>query len=193
MNSITTETAKQTISGLTLMTMFTLVWAGIAFYGFNGLPYEWLLSIFVIPCIGFVYYIFLIRRIAPTLPVSDAPVNEAEVKKKEKWFMIICAGEGIGIFLAVNIVVNLHHPELQVPAIALAVGLHFFPLAKIFERKMDYYIGAWSTLIAVLAIMFTLKHVLNKMPMIVFTGVGLALATTCYGINMILKARRVIS
>lgn len=38
--------------------------------------------------------------------------------------------EGVGIFLAINVVVNLGHPEWQLPAIALIVGLHFIPIAR---------------------------------------------------------------
>ncbi len=38
-------------------------------------------------------------------------------------------GEGIGIFLAVNVVNNLHRPDLLLPAMALVVGLHFLPIA----------------------------------------------------------------
>jgi hypothetical protein len=37
--------------------------------------------------------------------------------------------EGVGIFLAANLVINLHHPEWLLPAMALVVGLHFIPIA----------------------------------------------------------------
>ena len=46
--------------------------------------------------------------------------------------------------LDVSVVRIHHHPELQGPMIALAVGLHFYPLAKVFKRKIDYYIGLWT-------------------------------------------------
>ncbi|QJD97324.1 hypothetical protein HH214_16340 [Mucilaginibacter robiniae] len=190
-NLLDIKSAKQMVAGLILMTVFTLLWNGIAYYGLRNSPYRWLLSVFLIACIFFVYYAFQLHQAAQRLPVPDTSfTDQQEVKRREKLFMMICTGEGIGVFLAVNIVANLHHPELQVPAIALAVGLHFFPLAKVFKRKMDIYIGIWSTLVALLAIMLTLNHTISQMPMLVFTGVGLALSTSFYGIYMILKARR---
>lgn len=190
---LTTESAKSIIIGLILMSVFTLIWAGVAYYGMRGTSYWWILSLFPLACIFFVYHAFELRKAAQRLLSLTSLADQDDMKKRQKWFMYICAGEGIGIFLAVNIVVNLHHPELQVPAIALPVGLHFFPLAKVFKRRMDYYIGTWSTLIALCAIALTLNHTFSKMPMLVFTGVGLALATTSYGINMMLKVRRVLA
>ena len=38
-------------------------------------------------------------------------------------------GEGAGLFIAANLVMNLHRPELLLPAMMLVVGLHFLPIA----------------------------------------------------------------
>ncbi len=38
-------------------------------------------------------------------------------------------GEGVGLFVAANLVENLGHPEMLLPAMALVVGLHFLPMA----------------------------------------------------------------
>jgi hypothetical protein len=38
-------------------------------------------------------------------------------------------GEGIGLFLVGNILPNIGHNELLLPAMALIVGLHFIPIA----------------------------------------------------------------
>lgn len=187
----TADAVKKTLSGLTLMTIFTLLWTGIAFYGLSNSAYLWLLSIFPLACLFFIYYAFRLRKTAQLLPPLPSNTNQEEEKKRGRWFGIICAAEGLGIFIAINIVINLHHPELQVPAMALVVGLHFFPLAKVFKRKMDYYLGAWSTLIALSAIVLTLNKTFDQTAMLSFTGIGLAIATTFYGINMILNTWKV--
>lgn len=192
MNQPIAQAPKNISSGLILMTVFTIFWSAIAYYGCRNSADWWLPVLFVLPCLFFAYYAIQLKQAAQHSQLPASAPDDDQVKKKEKWFMIICAAEGIGMFLAANIVVNLHHPELQVPAIALPVALHFFPLAKIFDRKMDYYIGAWSTMIAVLAMVLVLNHTLGKMQTIAFTGIGLAVATTCYGINMTLKARRTL-
>ncbi|RZM28052.1 MAG: hypothetical protein EOO88_10495 [Pedobacter sp.] len=124
----------------------------------------------------------------PSLPLE----NEADERKKGKRFAIILAGEGIGIFLAVNIVTMINRPELKIPAMALVVGLHFIPLAKVFRRKFDYYIGTWSICVAILAITFSLQKTLNNSEVLVFTGVGMAISTVSYGLRMLLTARQAL-
>ena len=43
----------------------------------------------------------------------------AEGKKKGRWFGIIFGAEGLGIFIAVNVVTNMGHSDLVIPVIAL--------------------------------------------------------------------------
>jgi hypothetical protein len=181
---------KKRVFGLYLMTCFTPIWAGIAFYGLKDSSYMWLLSIFPLIGIFFIYYAVKLTEASSYLPVESSDTNPEQEKKRRKSFIFICTGEGLGIFVAVNIAVNLHHPELKVPAMALVVGLHFFPLAKVFQRKTFYYLGAWSTLIAVLAIVFSLNKMFNESTMLAFTGIGLALATSYNGLNIIQKVRQ---
>ncbi len=50
-------------------------------------------------------------------------------------------GEGVGLFFASNIVMNLHHPELLLPAMALVVGLHFLPIARAASFPAFYALG----------------------------------------------------
>ncbi|SFS20038.1 hypothetical protein SAMN05216570_4239 [Dyella sp. OK004] len=45
------------------------------------------------------------------------------------------------ILLAVNVVKNLGHPELVLPAIAFVVGLHFLPMAFAIPFKPFYALG----------------------------------------------------
>jgi hypothetical protein len=85
------------------------------------------------------------------------------------------------------------HPELTIPAIALVVALHFYPMAKVFKRTIDYYLATWSTIIAVLAIVLSLNHTLSEPNAAAFTGVGLAVATSCYGLFMMYKGNRLDS
>jgi len=190
--NINKDIAKRSITGLVLMTTFTLMWSGVAYYGLMKTSYWWAVSIFPIASIFFIYYAIQMLKVAKHLPMAEAEDRDL-AKKKGRIFGIICTGEGIGIAILVNLVTMLHHPELRVPAIALAVGLHFFPLGMLFKRKMDYYLGIWSTGIALLAIFLTLDHELTKTMMMAFTGIGLALATTYYGVHMVFAARRALA
>lgn len=58
-------------------------------------------------------------------------------------------GEGIGIFVAANVVANLHRPDLLLPAIALVVGLHFLPIARAASFRPFYGLGIALLLCAV--------------------------------------------
>lgn len=60
------------------------------------------------------------------------------------------AGEGIGVFVASNVVTNLHRPDLLLPAIALVVGLHFLPIAHAAAFRPFYVLGAFLLLAAFL-------------------------------------------
>ena len=49
-------------------------------------------------------------------------------KRAETITMWSSIGEGLGLFLAANLVINLGRSDLLMPAMALVVGLHFLPM-----------------------------------------------------------------
>jgi hypothetical protein len=63
-------------------------------------------------------------------------------EKAERTIMWSSIAEGVGLFLAVNIVINLHRPELLLPAMALVVGLHFLPIAVAVPFRPFFMLGA---------------------------------------------------
>ncbi|MGZ3755591.1 MAG: hypothetical protein ACXVAY_08135 [Mucilaginibacter sp.] len=180
-------------TGLLMMTLFTMAWAGIAHVGLNGKFYYADLIFFGVLSITFlsnaIYFLSTAKRFPKTMSAEDITID----KKKGRRFGIIFIGEGLGIFIAVNVVVNIGHPELVVPAIALVVGLHFFPMGRLFKRTMDYYTGTWSVLIAVLGMIFALNKILTENEVFAFVGIGLALSTSCYGLYMIYRGRTLIN
>ncbi|MCR8561510.1 hypothetical protein KXD93_27900 [Mucilaginibacter sp. BJC16-A38] len=178
------EAVKGIASGLFMMAAFTLIWAGIAFGGLHTSPYAFALVVFAVLAITFVTRGISIYKLAKQFPMVESEEDKAEGKKMGMWFGIIFGLEGLFIFIAVNVVINIGHPELTIPAIALIVGLHFYPLAKVFKRTVDYYLATWSTLVAIAAILLSLNKVLTQPGVMAFTGIGLAVATSCYGLHM---------
>jgi hypothetical protein len=75
---------------------------------------------------------------------------------------------------------------------ALVVGLHFYPMATIFQRKIDYYLATWATLIALTGFYLSLKKKLPESDVMAFVGVGLGLATSAYGFYTILYGRSLL-
>jgi hypothetical protein len=175
---------KGIASGLLMMACFTLIWTGIAYGGLHDTVYAWGLIVFPLLAIVFLISGISLFRIAKHFPKVESEEDNAEGKKMGMWFGIIFAAEGLGIFIAINIVTNMGHPELTIPVIALVVGLHFYPLARVFKRTVDYYLATWSTIIAILGIVFSLNHTLSQPNVSAFTGIGLAVSTSCYGLYM---------
>jgi hypothetical protein len=178
-------------TGMIMMSVFTMIWAAIAYQGLVGSNYWLLLFIFPVLSIVFVINAIKLFRISKYFPKLTSEADLAEEKRVGKWFGIIFGAEGLGIFIAINVVISLGHPELTIPAMALVIGLHFYPMAKIFKRTIDYYLATWSTIIAILAFVFTLNKTFDQSETFAFVGVGLAIATSCYGIYMMLSGWKV--
>ena len=62
--------------------------------------------------------------------------------RAERALMWASIGEGVGLFLAGNIVMNLHRPDWLLQAMALVVGLHFLPIAWAARFRPYFILGA---------------------------------------------------
>ncbi|HEY4325966.1 MAG TPA: hypothetical protein VGN20_18395 [Mucilaginibacter sp.] len=182
---------KSIATGLLMMAVFTLVWSGIAYGGLHHTNYWPVLLAFPVLAVLFVVNAIKLFGIAKHFPKLISEADIAEGKKTGMWFGIIFGAEGLLIFIAVNVVINIGHPDLVIPVIALVVGLHFYPLGVVFKRTIDYYLATWSTIIAILAIIFMFNKTLSEDNDFAFTGIGLAIATSCYGIYMIIAGRNI--
>ena len=60
----------------------------------------------------------------PALPVAE----QARINRLVMW---ASAAEGVAIFIAVNVLINLGLGAYQLCAVAVIVGLHFIPLSRI--------------------------------------------------------------
>ncbi|MES2055339.1 MAG: hypothetical protein V4564_05300 [Pseudomonadota bacterium] len=69
-------------------------------------------------------------------------------------------GEGVGLFVAANLVVNLGHHEWLLPAMALVVGLHFIPMAAAIPFRPFY--GLAAALLGAAALGFALTQPINE-------------------------------
>jgi hypothetical protein len=70
-------------------------------------------------------------------------------ERAERVIMWSSIGEGVGLFLAGNIVMNLHRPDLLLQAMALVIGLHFLPIARATLLRAFYLLGAVLILAAI--------------------------------------------
>jgi hypothetical protein len=171
-------------TGLLMMAVFTTMWAGIASSSLTGTRKGAEIGFFAVLIIAFISSTVYFFSVSKRFPVLSSDADKARGKKEGMWFGIIFGGEGLGIVIAVNLVINFGHADLVIPVIALVVGLHFYPMAKLFKRTLDYYVATWSTIIAICGIVFTLNKSMAPAHIILFVGIGMAFSTTCYGLYM---------
>jgi hypothetical protein len=181
-NIIPRIAVRSIATGLLMMAFFTTMWTGIAFGSLNGSAVG--LIIFPLLCLTFIAYAIYLFSISKRFPALTTEEDKAEGKRSGMWFGIIFGVEGLLIFIAINIVTNFGHANLVIPVIALVVGLHFYPMAKLFRRTIDYYLATWTTLIAIVGIILVLKKTYADAHVYAFVAIGTAIATSCYGLYM---------
>nr|WP_316414588.1 hypothetical protein [Mesoterricola silvestris] len=116
-----------------IMGFFGSVFAALTMHHQWHLPWElWVLP-FLVAMLIWVSAVWVLR-----LPGED-PVPSERARRAMYWSSF---GEGIGLFLAANIVINVHRPDLLIPAMAIVVGLHFLPMAFAASFRPFYILGA---------------------------------------------------
>jgi len=81
------------------------------------------------------------------------------------------AFEWVPTLLTAVVLGRIGHPELILPAIAVIVGMHFIPLAKLFNLPLYYWTGGSLVLIAVVS--FPIGHQVLRQAI---TGLGCGLS-----------------
>lgn len=132
-------------TGAIIMSFFGAVFAAMTLatqYGWRG------------AALGLPFVVFAAVALAAVLALRRSGGARIASEKAERAIMWASMGEGVGIFLAPNLVANLGHRELLLPAIALVVGLHFLPMAYAIPFRPFYALG--GTLLAAAALGFGL-------------------------------------
>lgn len=125
--------------GAVIMGFFGAVFAALTMH------LQWQVGL-VMLTLPFIVFLIIGAAAIHTIDLGGTGVILSERTKKALMWSSI--GEGIGIFLASNIVNNLHRPDLLLPAIALVVGLHFLPIAHAASFRPFYMLGASLLLFA---------------------------------------------
>jgi hypothetical protein len=176
-------------TGLLLMAFFTMMWTGIAESGFEGRDHSITAMVFASFSMVFIVYAIYLFTVSKRFPEMSGE-QRLEGKKMSKWYGIIFGSEGAVIGITCGILYWLHDADFIIPAIALIVGLHFYPMANIFNRKIDYYLATWVCMVAISGIVMLVQKSITAPHLFAFTGIGVAMATTGYGLYMLYEGRR---
>lgn len=89
---------------------------------------------------------------------GNAPPSEEQVAVSQQTgrrFGWITAIEGGAIFLAIVLLNAAHRSPFIAPAIAIIVGLHFFPLASLFDARVYYATGSFGCAIGITGLLIS--------------------------------------
>jgi hypothetical protein len=113
---------------------------------YNGLvaPAFGFTALFLFACS--IYFLREGRRLRKQYPMTGVSTRQTTLK----WFLVVVLIEAVVIALAVILADRLHRADLATDWLAMIVGLHFLPLAKIFRAPSLSVLGILMTLWCVL-------------------------------------------
>lgn len=129
------------------------------------------------------------RRFSPPTSARE----RAERRRIGVGFGVLLALEGAGIGVAVSLLARWGAERLQVPVTALIVGLHFYPMARLFRRSVDYFIATWACAAALSGLALMRWSALPTVVVCGGVGLGMAVSTLCYGLYMLREKRRALA
>lgn len=186
MKSITKDDIKVPVFGIFLMTIFTFIWGFIAENALNNRDHRVLGILFTLIILVFIFFYIRFLKILINLPEQSITDNDVEKRRIRKYMLIISSIEGISIFVINTILINLNLQRFFIPSFALIVGLHFFPLGVVLKNKFHYYMGYWTTTVAVAGFILTYNEVISLNLIIALVCVGCSISTITFGIRFIL-------
>ena len=184
-------------SGVFFMAFFSTLWAGIGIGGLQGWGEVWLLVVVILIgvmlLIGGVSLLIAARRMPDQVAGEDA----RQGRRIGIWFGVVFTTEGLLIGVASVICNAINRFDLFFPIMAIIVGVHFFPLAPLFEVKAYYLVGALLCLLAIIALLLLPENASIGSQHItvswVVLGFGVALILWSVGLGLWLLGKRLLA
>ena len=112
-------------------------------------------------------------------------------KKIAKSMTIISAITYPAMTVCVVTLAAFHLVKLIFPAVTLIIGLHFIPLGKIMNRKIDYFIAPVPIVFSLAASYLAFTTTMTWLEVYAVAGIGGACATMIYGAYMLYAYKKV--
>lgn len=141
---------RGTASGVMFMAFFGTVWADVGIGGLQKSGAIWLLILSIL--IGAVLFFSGIALIRGSRNLSN--INARNSKNVDKWFNIVFATQFALIIIAAIVCNSIGYFDWFFPIMAIIVGVHFFPLAYLFQVKVYYVIGTLLCLLTIATLLF---------------------------------------
>ena len=177
--TVTASNSRYLAIGALIYAGVSIIWMLIAYFVGN-------FSNGVVIGMAFALIILLIGAAVYTLQqAKEHPIPQDDAALG-KWFGIIFSIEGIAIGIGSGILAVLGQELWIVPWVALVVGLHFLPLARLLKLPFDLILGIAIILLVGLTILFV-----DPMHWVNLIAVGTAVLLWLAGCGRVLVARRV--
>lgn len=121
-------------SGVFILCFFSPLWLVLA--KLNNAPLSWLVIALGVCLSAVLIWLNQQQRREP----SPMPANEQ--KRIGRVFMWSSIGEGVGIFVVLNILINAGLADRFMAGVALVVGLHFIPIGLKVPMKVALLLAA---------------------------------------------------
>jgi hypothetical protein len=139
-------------SGILFMALFGATWAWQA-AGKLPMPYTAIIYVLAAAVAGTLVWVsFKFRKLAQSQPEPSAEELTASARAG-KWFYWVLGAEAVALFVTGNVLLKLHLLDYIWPAVALIVGLHFFPLRYVFRLPVYNASGTLMSLVGVVAML----------------------------------------
>ncbi|MFJ7306332.1 DUF7010 family protein [Peribacillus frigoritolerans] len=136
--------------GVIFMAVFGTLWAGTGVMGLQGwgFPFVELAAIFV----GIIMVIVGISLIHASQKMSNQVSEDGARRLKRIGFLfnMVFIAEGLLIGIAIAICNLINQTDLIPGVIAIIVGIHFLPLASLFQIRVYYATGVLLCLLALI-------------------------------------------
>lgn len=150
-NVVTKADVRGTASGVMFMAFFGTVWADIGIGGLRVSVAIWLMILAIL--IGAALFFSGIMMIRQSRHLTNTN-KFRNAKNVEKWFNIVFAVEFVLIGIAAIVTNVIGHFDWFFPIMAIIVGVHFFPLAHLFQVSAYYVTGMLLCLLAIVTLLF---------------------------------------
>lgn len=163
--------------GAVFMALFGAVWAFVGAVAVGGTVGVLLLCGAVVLAVTLCLGSIRVRRAVGGLPRDDSPLADARRKHLSNRLSLVSALQGVAIVLAV-ILLGRYALAPFIPAVVvLIVGVHFFPLAKLYAVRAYYVTG--SALCALAAVAFLVAPAW-RLPFVGLACAAVLFATAAY-------------
>jgi len=135
--------------GALFFLVFGAAWLVLAFYAFGWLSI--MAGALIAGFVALYAFVALRTRGRGNEAGKDAfPVDDQ--RRNDRAFGWVNAVTWVCVFLVFQILPRVGHPDLAIPAVAIIVGLHFFPMPPLYRHRANLVTGALIVLWTIVCI-----------------------------------------